>query len=244
MIYKAIVAYDGSRYAGWQKQENALGIQTVIERSLKKIHKCDVDIVASGRTDAGVHALGQVFHFVPLDSMSCFNYEQALNTLLPKDIRIQSIELVSDDFHARFSAKHKRYDYVCTYDTKDPFVDAYKHVVWKPLDLKSMEEAANYLIGTHDFTSFSSSHIDARKPRVKTIDRIRIQEEGNDIRTIFEGSGFLRYQVRMMMATLLQVGLSKIEPIEVQRILEAKDKHACRYNVEPNGLYLVKVEYE
>ncbi len=243
MIYRAIVAYDGSRYAGWQKQKNALGIQSVIEKALTKIHKKEVVIVASGRTDAGVHALGQVFHFEALDTMAPRNYEQALNTLLPKDIRIQSIDCVPDDFHARFSAKSKRYDYVCTYDTKDPFVNAYKHVLWKPLDVEAMEEAKAYLIGTHDYTSFSSSHIDERKPRVKTVTRIAFMQEGEDLRTIFEGTGFLRYQVRMMMATLIEVGRHTIDSADVKRILEAKDKHACRYNVEACGLYLVEVNY-
>lgn len=244
MIFKCIVAYDGSNYAGWQKQENALGIQSVIEKCLSKIYKTEIEIVASGRTDAKVHALGQVFHFEADERMMGDRIQTALNTLLPKDIRILSVETEKDDFHARFSAKGKRYDYICTYEQNSPFVYKYKTILKKEENIKKMQEASQYLLGTHDFTSYCSSKIDPRKPRVKTIQNIDILEEGKDIRFVFQGSGFLRYQVRMMVATLLVVGQGKIEPIEVKNILEAKNKDACRYNVDGNGLYLVEVSYE
>ena len=241
---KVVVAYDGYNYAGWQRQKNALGIQEVIESILEKIHKCPTEIVASGRTDAKVHALGQVFHFKPKENMSCEGYFQALNTLLPKDIRIVSCEWVDDDFHARFSAKKKRYEYVNTYDAENPFVYKYKNVLRRRLDVSLMKEACVYLLGEHDFTSFSSCKIDARKPRVKCIDSIDIVEEGLDVRFVFVGSGFLRYQVRMMSATLIAVGEGKILPKDVQTMLDAKDKHACRFNASAQGLYLMEVYYE
>lgn len=244
MIFKCKVAYDGSNYAGWQKQENALGIQSVIEKCLSKIYKMDIEIVASGRTDAKVHAYGQVFHFEADNRMPGIRIQTALNTLLPKDIRILEVEEAEDDFHARFSAKSKRYDYVCTYDRNNPFVYKYKTILLKQVDVSRMKEASRYLLGTNDYTSFSSSKIDPRKPRTKTITRIDIVEEGEDIRFIFEGSGFLRYQVRMMVASLLVVGQGKIEPIEIKHILDAKNKDACRYNVDGAGLYLMEVRYE
>ncbi|MDO4467767.1 MAG: tRNA pseudouridine(38-40) synthase TruA [Bacillota bacterium] len=244
MIFKCIVAYDGSNYAGWQKQENALGIQSVIEKALSRIYKSEIEIVASGRTDAKVHALGQVFHFEADSRMGPERIQTALNTLLPKDIRILSVVEEQEDFHARFSAKSKRYDYVCTYEVNNPFVHKYKTILRTKVNVERMREASTYLLGTHDYTSYSSSKIDPRKPRTKTITRIEIVEEENDIRFIFEGSGFLRYQVRMMVASLLVVGQEKIEAIEIKNMLEAKNKDACRYNVDGAGLYLVEVRYE
>lgn len=243
MIYKVILAYDGSNYAGWQKQENALGIQEVIEKALSIIHKKETLITASGRTDAKVHALGQVFHFEADQKIGPDRYKMALNALLPEDIRILRVSVETDDFHARFSAKSKRYDYICTYEKENPFVYKYKEILNHPLNIEAMRKASEYLVGTHDFTSFSSSKIDPRKPRVKTITRIDIFEENQDIRFIYEGTGFLRYQVRMMTETLIMVGSNKIEIGEVKRILDKKDKNACRYNASPHGLYLVHVNY-
>lgn len=243
MIYKVILAYDGSNYAGWQKQENALGIQEVIEKALSTIHKNETLITASGRTDAKVHALGQVFHFEADQKIGPDRYKMALNALLPEDIRILKVSVEADDFHARFSAKSKRYDYICTYDKENPFVYKYKEILNYPLNIEAMRKASEYLVGIHDFTSFSSSKIDPRKPRIKTITRIDIFEENQDIRFIYEGTGFLRYQVRMMTETLIMVGTNKIEVEEVKRILDKKDKNACRYNASPNGLYLVHVNY-
>ena len=244
MIYKVTLAYDGWNYAGWQKQSNALGIQEIIEKALMKIHRTEVPITASGRTDAKVHALGQVFHFEPLANMSCEQYRIALNALLPEDIRIQKVEEVKDDFHARFSAVSKRYDYICTYEKDNPFTYKYKMILKYPVGIELMREGAKYLVGTHDFTSYSSSRIHPDKPRVKTVYRIDIQEEGKDIRFIFEGNGFLRYQVRMMTAVLLEVGKKRMTPEHVKEILDSRDKEASRYNAQPQGLYLVKVDYD
>ena len=244
MRYKVLVAYDGWNYAGWQKQINACGIQEVIEKALAKINKEETDIVASGRTDAKVHAKGQVFHFDCEKDLEPERYYQALNTLLPKDIRIQKVERVDDSFHARFSAISKQYDFICTRDQADPFSYRYKQLVWSTIDVDAMKEGAEYLLGEHDFTSFSSSRIDERKPRVKTIYSIDIKEIGQDILISFIGTGFLRYQVRMMVGTLIEVGKHKITPKDVQCMLEKKNKEACRYNAQPQGLYLMKVDYD
>lgn len=243
MIIKCTVAYDGSNYAGWQKQENALGIQTLIEQALAKIHKKPTDIVASGRTDAGVHAVGQVFHFENDGRMEPFRYIRALNSLLPMDIRIQDAQPEAEDFHARFSCISKQYEYIVTTDVLNPFEVRYKAMVYQSLDLDCMLEGAFYFLGEHDFTSFSSSRIDPRKPRIKTIRFIQIQRKGRDIHFIFEGNGFLRYQVRMMVGTLIEVGKHTIAPEMVKIMLNKKDKEICRYNAPPQGLYLMKVRY-
>ena len=243
MIIKCTVAYDGYNYAGWQKQENALGIQTIIEEALEKIQKKPVEIVASGRTDAQVHALGQVFHFQSAMDMQPWQYVKAMNALLPQDIRIQSAEIMADDFHARFSCKSKQYAYFATYDVHNPFYFRYKAPLYQKLEIEKMLEAATYLIGKHDFTSFSSSRIDPRKPRIKTIRRIEIENADKDVHFLFEGNGFLRYQVRMMTGTLIEVGKQRIQPRDVKDMLLRKDKEVCRYNAPPQGLYLMKVRY-
>ncbi|MDM8292560.1 tRNA pseudouridine(38-40) synthase TruA [Faecalicoccus pleomorphus] len=243
MIIKCTVAYDGYNYAGWQKQENALGIQTIIEEALEKIQKSPVEIVASGRTDAHVHALGQVFHFQSEIAMQPWQYVKAMNALLPQDIRIQSAEIAPEDFHARFCCKSKQYAYIATYDVTDPFAYRYKAPLYQKLDMEKMLEAASYLIGEHDFTSFSSSRIDSRKPRIKNVCMIEIRNKGKDVHFLFEGNGFLRYQVRMMTGTLIEVGKQKIQPLDVQHMLLEKNKEVCRYNAPPQGLYLMKVRY-
>lgn len=244
MMLKVTVAYDGYNYAGWQKQDNALGIQEVIEKCLTRIYKQPIEIVSSGRTDAKVHAKGQVFHFQPVVYMPPANVQNALNTLLPDDIRIIKVEEVDDDFHARFSAKSKRYDFICTYDCDNPFIYRYAQKLFSRLDVEKMKEACQYLVGEHDFTSFCSSKIDPRKPRVKNVFRIDIIESEKEVRFIFEGNGFLRYQVRMMTGTLIAVGRNQITPYDVKKMLDAKDKNACRYNAQPHGLYLMEVKYD
>ena len=184
-----------------------------------------------------------VFHFETSKNVPAIQYERALNALLPKDIRILKTEEMPDDFHARFSAVGKRYDYFCSYDIKNPFNYKYRNLLTKKLDIETMKNASKVFLGSHDFTSFASSKIDPRKPRVKTISNIEINEEGTDVHFIFEGTGFLRYQVRMMTGTLIAVGQHKIDIDDVQRMLDAKDKSACRYNAPSCGLYLVEVKY-
>ncbi|WP_297238493.1 tRNA pseudouridine(38-40) synthase TruA [uncultured Faecalicoccus sp.] len=243
MIVKCTVAYDGQNYAGWQKQINALGIQTIIEEALEKIHKRKTDVVASGRTDAKVHALGQVFHFEADEAIEPSRYVPALNALLPLDIRILDAQAMPEDFHARFSCKSKRYMYIATYDRYDPFAYHYKGIIYQKLDMDAMVKGACYLIGEHDFTSFSNGRIDPRKPRVRNIKAITMEEKGKDIYFIFDGNGFLRYQVRMMVQTLIEVGRHSIAPEKVKEILDQRDKEACRYNAPAQGLYLVEVRY-
>lgn len=243
MRFKAVLSYDGHAYSGYQKQINGRSIQSEIENALMKITRTPTSITASGRTDAGVHALGQVFHFDGPESISPAGYYNALNTLLPKDIRIRSVEQADPDFHARFSAVFKRYEYVITQERDNPFTWRYMNFVWRPLSVSAMKEAAHVFEGEHDFTSFSNAQIDPRKPRVKTVWRIAIRQTGSEIRLIFVGSGFLRYQVRMMAAALIAAGEGRTTSREIAQILGQKDKHAWRHNAPAHGLYLVEVGY-
>lgn len=244
MRYKAIVSYDGYGYGGWQKQENTNSIQEEIEKALTSIHQREIGITASGRTDAMVHAMAQVFHFDSEKELDSFHFTRAMNSLLPTDIRIQEVVPVSDTFHARFDAIGKRYDYLVTNDMKNPFYEHYMAKEWKALDVEAMKECSRVFLGEHDFTSFTSNKIDPRKPRVKTIRRLDVIEEQDHIRMVFVGSGFLRYMVRMIAQTLIEVGKHRLNVQDVQQMLEAKDKHSCRFKAAPQGLYLVEVYYD
>lgn len=242
--YQVLLAYDGFAYHGWQKQINGLSVQEVIEKAFEKIHKQKTSITASGRTDAGVHATGQVFHFDADGKISEYGYEQALNTILPKDIRVLKVKKVSAEFHARFSAREKRYDYVLTRKKNDPFSYRYKTKVRDNIDVDVMRKASRIFLGKHDFTSFTHAKIPENKPRVKEIRNIVITEEGQDIRIRFEADGFLRCQVRMMSAVLIRAGEGKLTEKQIQAMLDARDKEAVRFNAPSEGLYLVKVTYD
>ncbi len=244
MRYKVTVSYDGSAYYGWQKQPNVCTVQETIECVLEQMHKHPVEITASGRTDAYVHALGQVFHFDSDKEIDGEHWKMALNSQLPAQIRIQEVLSVSDDFHARFDALYKRYDYFVTQQVDSPFIQKYMAKERKPLDVAYMQECANIFLGTHDFTSFTSNKIDPRKPREKTIIRLEIVKEVDAIRMIFVGNGFLRYMVRMIAQTLIEAGKHKISKADIQLMLDGKDKHLCRYKGAAEGLYLVHVMYE
>lgn len=240
---KVICAYDGSAYQGWQRQSNADSIQAVIEDMLSLMHKHHVTITASGRTDARVHALGQVFHFDTEKELDAFHWKAAMNSMLPKDIRIQRVEAVDHSFHARFSAIAKRYDYLISNQVDQPFYQRYMALERSFPDMDYMRECASVFIGTHDFTSFTSAKIDPRKPRVKTIYQLTVQSKGDHICISFIGNGFLRYMVRMIVQTLIEAGKHHISKADIIDMLESESKHACRFKAEPQGLYLMEVCY-
>ena len=243
MRLKATVSYDGSGYAGWQRQDNALGIESIIMDVMERIHHHPVEITGSGRTDAGVHAIAQVFHFDSELKMSKEQWRRAMNALLPADIRMQNVEKVREDFHARFDAISKRYDYYLSYDIDNPFLQRYRAFYRGRLNIERMKECAALFVGTHDFTSFTSSRIDPRKSRVRTITMCTIEETTDGLHFRLEGNSFLRYMVRMIVGTLIEAGRDRLSVQEVKAMLEAKDKEACRYKASGSGLYLVEVRY-
>ena len=243
MRYRVLLAYDGSGYTGYQSQINGIAIQDVIEKALEKIHHEKVSITASGRTDAGVHALGQVFHFDGSSSIGPRGYYNALNTLLPKDIRIRAVQEAPEDFHARFSVEKKVYSYVLTRERDNPFIDRYKTILQTRSDVDRMKEASRVFLGSHDFTSFAHGKLHPDKPRVRRIDAIDFEDDGRDVKVTFEGNGFMRYQIRMMMAVILRAGEGLLTPAEIQAMLEARDKEASRFNAPAKGLYLVHALY-
>ena len=241
---KVTCAYDGSCYQGWQRQPNAQSVQEVIEDMLSLMHKRSVSVTASGRTDAQVHAFGQVFHFDTDKEIDCDHWKAAMNSMLPKDIRIQKVAVTDHEFHARFSAIAKRYDYYITNCINNPFYQSYMAVERMPLDVAYMQECAQVFIGTHDFTSFTSAKIDPRKPRSKTIFKLSVEECRYGIHLCFVGSGFLRYMVRMITQTLIEAGKHQLSKKQITEMLECKSKHACRYKAQPQGLYLTEVYYD
>ena len=244
---KATVAYDGTNFAGYQSQPGGLRtVQSEIDKALVKIHKDKgIHSVASGRTDAGVHANGQVIHFDTPLTLPTDRWQMALNVLLPKDIRIIEAVYVDENFHARYSATGKTYVYKWSYaKVHSPFERNFSvHLErWQP-DVEKMKKAAAFLIGTHDFTSFCSSKT-ATSNRVRTI-RLLTFEKGNDelIMTI-EGDGFLYNMVRTIAGMLLAVGIGWHTPENVKEILELKDRKEASKTAPAHGLYLKSVTYK
>ncbi|HEY5234733.1 MAG TPA: tRNA pseudouridine(38-40) synthase TruA [Rhabdochlamydiaceae bacterium] len=244
--YKLTIAYDGTAYSGWQIQNNAVSIQSLLEEALATILRAPTPVIASGRTDAGVHAKAQVAHFISEIAPDLKRLHLSLNGILPDDIRILSVEEASPDFHARYSAVSKEYHYHLHLErTTDPFKRLYAYHDYSPLDLERMKEAAKYFIGTHDFTTFANeaSKGSAAKNPVRTITRLDICEEPGGIRLEFEGDGFLYKMVRNITGTLLDVARGKISVESIPRLFEAKDRSLAPPVAPSRGLFLVKVNY-
>lgn len=242
--FKAIVSYDGTNYIGWQTQPRGITIQEVIEKVIQEISHVKTNAIASGRTDAKVHAKGQVFHFDSDFWLNAWMWKKALNGHLPPDIRIHSLVEVKPDFHARFHAIGKRYDYVINLGEYNVFERNCVYQCYYKLDIEKMKEASLIFLGKHDFSSFCTNPLETHPDQVRTITRLEFVQEGDLLRIIYEGTGFMRYMVRMISGTLIEVGRGRISKEEVTMMLNAKSKEVCRYNAKPHGLTLVEVFYE
>lgn len=238
---KCTVAYDGTGFNGYQRQPGQRTIQGEIEAALQKINKVPVTIHSSGRTDTGVHARGQVFHFDSPVNMEGTRYECALNSLLPDDIYILESHEVHPEFHSRYHGKVKEYRYQLSLNTYDPLRRNYVYYHRRPLNIESMREAMTYLIGTHDFTSFCGNLDDVDK--VRTIYQAELSEDEGELTFIFVGNGFLRYMIRIMVGTLIQIGEGRKKPEDIKTIIEAKDRRLAPLTAKPQGLYLQRVDY-
>ena len=244
--YKITLAYDGTQYGGWQIQPNTTSVQMLVAHALCTALRAPVVLHGSGRTDAGVHALGQTAHFEHPETIDEYRLLASLNGLLPPDIRILSIESVAEDFHARYSATGKIYHYHLHLDpVMSPFKRLYALHVFHPIDLSSLKKAAEHFIGTHDFTSFANeSHQgSAARDPVRTLKRLDIVEEPGGIRLEFEGDGFLYKMVRNIVGTLLDVTKGKISADEIPSIITAKDRRQAGMAAPAHGLFLVSVQY-
>lgn len=243
MIYKCTVQYDGSKYSGWQKQPGLSTIQQSIEEALSIIHKEAIQIHGSGRTDKGVHAYGQVFHFESDLNMDADAFHRALNALLPHSIHITQICEIPN-FHARFDAVSKCYEYYINTGDVDVFQYDYQYQYGKALDLKKMKDAAQVFIGEHDFTSFNATELAIIENQVRVIELFDVEKFGNIIKLTIQGDGFLRYMVRMLVAALIEVGSGRLNHQDLETFLLAKDKTVFPKNVPACGLYLKEVTYK
>jgi tRNA pseudouridine38-40 synthase len=241
---KCTVAYDGTPFAGYQVQPGKRTVQLEIENALSDIHKGhEVKITASGRTDARVHAKGQVFHFDTGLSIPAEKWPTVLNSKLPPEIVVTSAEVVSEDFHARFSVLKKEYRYsVYRSQTADPFKRNFALHYPFTLNIEEMRKAAEILIGEHDFTSFCSAKTEV-EDKVRKIHFIEIEADEEEITFSYTGNGFLYNMVRILSGTLLEVGRGKYTAEEVRGILEARNRNAAGKTAAPQGLYLWKVFY-
>lgn len=242
--YKLTIQYDGTRYNGWQRQGNTKNtIQEKLNAALSRYLGEEIDLAGSGRTDAGVHAYGQVAHF---KTVRCLNQERFLldiNSYLPEDIRIIKMESADDRFHARLSAVSKTYYYVIDNGTvADVFARKYSWRIEKPLHVDKMKEAAAFLTGTHNYKSFCGNK-KFKKSSVRTVTEINITETAGKIVISFTGDGFLQNMVRIMAGTLAEVGLLKRQPESMTEILQAGDRETAGMMAPSEGLFLMKVEY-
>ncbi|MCI8518379.1 MAG: tRNA pseudouridine(38-40) synthase TruA [Hungatella sp.] len=240
-----LLEYDGSRYGGWQRQKGEDNtIQGKLETVLEKMTGTFQEVHGSGRTDAGVHALGQVAN-VHLDTeLSEEEVAAYLNHYLPDDIRVLEIKWAKERFHSRLWAREKTYTYWVETGTKSPvFQRRYLYALGEPLDRKAMEQAAGLLCGTHDFSSFCTDR-NKKKSAVRTLKRIEIHSHGSRLEFVMTGDGFLYNMVRILVGTLIEVGQGKREPRSVPEILEAKDRRAAGFTAPARGLFLKEVTYE
>jgi tRNA pseudouridine38-40 synthase len=243
---KCVLSYDGTNFSGFQIQPRKRTIHGEIEKALQKIHKgLQVKIQASGRTDAGVHAKGQTFQFETPYNLPLYNWQKALNTLLPDDLYIHLVEKVPSTFHARYDAVEKEYRYYIWNEKEiDVFKRNYAYQFPHPLDIEAMQEACRYLQGEHDFTTFSSAKATVKGSRIRTLSQATCEKVGNEIEFIFRSNGFLYHMVRIIVGCLIDIGQGRRLPTDIPKLLEKKDRQLLGETVPPQGLYLWEVKYE
>lgn len=244
--YKLTIEYDGSGFAGWQKQPDVPSVQQSLEEAVAKFCGELCEVVGAGRTDAGVHALGQVAHVDLPTEYDAYKVMQGLNFHMLESARAIAVldaEPVSDEFHARFSAIRRHYRYRIVNRRARAAIES--GLVWQvgePLNVEAMQEGAAHLLGHHDFTSFRDSECQAKSP-MKTLDRLDVTQDDEHITITTDARSFLHHQVRNIVGTLVLVGKGRWEPVQVKEALDARDRAAAGPTAPPDGLYLTKVEY-
>jgi len=239
-----VLEYDGTNYCGFQVQKNGVTIQSVLEKSFAKILGKRVPIIASGRTDAGVHAVGHVFNIKAAFPMDDRQLLMGINSILPNDIAVKSAQTVDNGFHARKDAKWKKYRYVIINSKVPSPLQA--RTTWRvpvPLDVKSMQKAAAYLVGEHDFRSFMGKRSSV-KTTVRNIISLSVKKTGERIVVEVVANGFLKYMVRIIVGTLFEVGKGSLSPADIKKIVEANARASAGPTAPPHGLCLIEVGYE
>lgn len=244
MNYKMKISYDGTRYQGWERQKNTdMTIQGKLESVLSLMTGSQVEVIGSGRTDAGVHAKGQIANAHFTSQMTPDEIKDYLNHYLPEDICVEEVKVASERFHSRYNALGKTYKYTCYVgDGKPVFARKFVYVLDEKPDVDKMRRAAQDLEGTHDFASFCSNP-KMKKSTVRCVDSIMIEAEGDYLVFTYHGNGFLHHMVRILTGTLLEVGLSKRGPKSMPELLEAKKRALAGYTVPAQGLCMMEVDY-
>ncbi len=241
--FKIVIEYDGTNYVGWQRQENGISIQEAVEIAIFKLTSEKVNIIGAGRTDSGVHAFGQVAHFTLKKKFKTDNIRDGLNQhLKPQPIAILIAELVGKDFHSRFSAIKRTYEYIIT--NRRPPLTINKNKSWgvfKPLNLNKMKVEAKYFIGKHNLESFRSAHCQSNSA-IKTIDEIDVTNKYSDIIITVSAKSFLHSQVRIMVGTLVDIGKGKITK-SIKNIIEEEERSQAGITAPACGLYLLSIKY-
>jgi len=240
---KLLIQYEGTNYSGWQSQTNALGIQQVIEESLERITNESISLKASGRTDGGVHALGQVANFYTDSSIPGYRFKYPLNISLPDDIRIIDSQTVDMDFNSRHDAIKKKYKYlIYNSPMENPIYRNFSYYVARDLDIRQMESSFPYLIGIHDFKSFMGPRTEVNST-IRHIYSMELEQKEDLIEIIIKGNSFLRHMIRIIIGTLVHIGLGKIKKEDLPKIIQGKDRSLAGPTAPAQGLFLDKVYY-
>jgi len=241
---RLILAYDGSAYHGWQRQRSGVTIQGVIEEKLQMIVGDPVKVIAAGRTDAGVHAVKQVCNFITRSSIGPEAVKRALNSLLPDDILVRDAKYAPLEFHARYNAGSKTYEYrILNREDPDVFLRNYLWHIRQPLNTKEMAKCLSLIVGTHDFSAFRSSGSGNINP-VRSLSSAKLQgPQDGLLRFILEADGFLRHMVRNIVGTVRDAGLGKMGSDRFKEILESRDRQSAGFKAPPQGLFLMEVRY-
>lgn len=241
---KLVVAYDGTNYHGWQVQDNGITIEEVLNRTISELVQEDIKVIGASRTDAGVHACGNVAVFDTESRIPGDKFSFALNQRLPEDIRIQESCEVDTDFHPRYADTVKTYEYnILNRRFELPSKRLYAAFCYYPMDIERMNQAAAYLVGEHDFKSFCSTGAQVQTT-VRTIYAVNVTKEDDMVHIRITGNGFLYNMVRIIAGTLMQVGTGLMEPEQVKEILEARDRSKAGPTAVAKGLTLVEIRYE
>jgi len=242
--WRLTIEYDGGPFMGWQRQDHGPSIQQTLEEALERMIGEQTQVLAAGRTDAGVHALAMSAHVDVMKSLTPHRLREGLNALVrPHPISVLEVEPVADDWHARFSCVGRRYLYRILNRRAPPALDTGR--VWNipvTLDIDAMREGAAHLIGRHDFTTFRSAQCQSDSP-VKTLDELDVQKAGEEIHVTAAARSFLHHQVRSMVGCLALVGRGQWSPEDMRKALEARDRSALGFNAPPHGLYFVEALY-
>ncbi len=241
---KLVLEYDGTCYAGWQRQPDQPTIQEAIERAIRQVSQATVSVIGAGRTDSGVHAHGQVASFRTDQDWPESNWMRALNAVLPKDIVVRSSTLMDDRFHAQHDARGKLYTYRLLHRPARPTIDrAFVWHIYKPLDEAAMQQAAATLIGSQDFSSFEGSLTDNNNP-ICHLQRLEVIRHDDQIFIEAYADRFLKHMVRAIVGTLVEVGLGKRTPDSLTAVLKSRNRSSAGQTAPPHGLCLMRVDYE